>query len=65
MEINNMLQQNIYSLRQAINYSNLKKAMHQDAISVANLLSSVEKTSAMIMENAVTPHKGSNIDVRI
>lgn len=65
MEINNMLQQNISSLRQAINISSLKKAMHQDASTVAALLTDMQKTSASIMENTVTPHKGANIDIRI
>ena len=65
MEINNMLQQNINSIRQAIGISNLKKAMHQDASAVAKLLQGMQQASAKIMENSVTPNKGGNIDVRV
>ena len=63
MEINNMLQQNINSIRQAIGMSNLKKAMHQDASAVAKLLQGMQQASAKL-ENSVTPSKGTNIDIR-
>jgi len=65
MEINNMLQQNINSIRQAIGMSNLKKAMHQDASTVAGLLQGMRQASAKLMENSVTQTKGANIDIRI
>ncbi len=65
MEINNMLQQNIDSLRQAIGISTLRKAMHQDASTVASLLQGMQQVSAKIMESSVTPGKGANIDIRV
>ena len=65
MEINNMLQQSTESIRQAIGITNLKKAMHQDASTVANLLKGMQQASAKLMENSVTPGKGGNIDIRV
>ena len=65
MEINNMLRQNIDSIRQAIGISTLKKAMHQDASTVASLLQGMQQATAKIMENSVTPGKGGNIDIRV
>ena len=65
MEINNMLQANTYSIRQALGIANLRKAMNQDAQSVASLLDGMQAAQAKIMENSVTPHKGSNVDIRL
>lgn len=65
MEINNALQQNISSLRQAIGISVQRKAMNQDAQSVSSLLEGMQAASAKAMESSVTPYKGASIDVRI
>ncbi|MGI6778909.1 MAG: putative motility protein [Acetivibrionales bacterium] len=65
MNINNMLQQNVYSIRQAIGIANIKQAMHQDAQSVAALIEMLPALNAKAMENSITPHKGSNIDTKV
>jgi hypothetical protein len=57
MKISSYQTANINSLRQALNISNLKRVMNQDAQSVDNLI----KT----MERSVTPHKGGNVDIEI
>lgn len=65
MEINNMLQANITSIRQAMGMVNLRKAMNQDAQSVTMLMEGMQAANAKIMESSITPHKGSNIDLRV
>lgn len=65
MEINNMIQQNTSSVKQAIGISNLRKAMHQDALTVTSLLQGMQQASAKAMEASVTPNKGGNIDIRL
>jgi len=57
MKISSYQTANINSLRQALNISNLKRAMNQDAQSVDNII----KT----MERSVTPHKGGSVDMKI
>ncbi len=57
MNITSLQVQNIQSLKSAINIANLSKVMNQDAKSVDQLMKS--------MENSVTPHKGSNIDIKL
>lgn len=65
MEINNTLLQYTYSLRQAIGISNIKRAVSQDAQTLNSLLKAAEITNAKIMENSVTPYRGSKIDVSV
>lgn len=65
MEINNTLQNNIASIRQAISMSVLNKSMNQDAQSVAALLKGMPAVNTNAMESSVTPYKGGNIDVRV
>lgn len=65
MNISSAIQQNTYSIRQAIGMANLKKAMNQDAQTVATLIHDMQAINAKIMENSVTPHRGSNIDINI
>lgn len=55
----------LYSVRQALAIANLQTAMKQDAQSVASIISSLEELSAKNMELSVTPHKGSNFDIRV
>jgi len=57
MKISSYQMANINSLKQAINISNMKRAMNQDAQSVDNVVK--------MMEQSVTPNKGSNIDIKI
>lgn len=63
MEISNMIQENIYSIRQAIGMATMKKAMNQDAAGVEMLAQNMNEMSRKIMENSVSPHLGSNIDL--
>lgn len=65
MEISRLMNESTYSIRQAIGISNLKKAMNQDARSVAAIIESMSQSSAKIMEHSVAPNKGSHIDVRV
>lgn len=55
---------NLQSVRQALGIANMRAAMNQDAQSVASIIKSLEETSAKAMEMSVTPHIGSNIDLR-
>jgi hypothetical protein len=65
MEINNALQHNIGSIRQAIGIATLKKTLSQDAQSMNALLQGFQSTNAKIMESSVSPHKGGSIDIRV
>lgn len=65
MEINNALQANVYSLRQAIGTVMVRKAVNQDSVSVALLLQGMQDANVKTLENSVTPFKGGNIDIRI
>lgn len=65
MDVSSTASQNIYSIRQAIGISNIKKAVGQDAQTLDSLIKSMEVTNAKIVENSVTPGKGSTIDVRV
>jgi|LSQX01.2.fsa_nt_gb hypothetical protein len=65
MEINNALQHNIGSIRQAIGIATLKKNLSQDAQSMSALLQGFQSTNARIMESSVSPHKGGSIDIRV
>lgn len=56
---------NLQSVRQALGMATLRKAMNQDAESVASILKSMEEISAKTLELSVTPHKGSNVDIRV
>lgn len=65
MEINNMLQANISSLREAIGMVTLRKAMNQDAQAVSMLMQGMQAASAKTMESSITPYKGGNIDISV
>jgi hypothetical protein len=64
MNIGSMFNESIGSLRTAINMTNLRKAMYQDAQTMAVLLNDMQTANARIMEQSVTPHKGGNVDAR-
>ncbi len=55
----------LQSVRQALGIANIRAAMNQDAQSVAAIIKSLEDANAKTMEMSVTPHLGSNIDIRI
>ncbi len=65
MEINNIMQNDITGIRQAIGVSLLKKSMNQDAQSMSALLEGMQAANVKTLENSVTPHKGGSIDVRV
>lgn len=65
MEISNLMQANLYSLRQAVGMATLQKSMNQDAMSVATLLQDMQAATAKTMEMSVNPHIGSNIDMSL
>lgn len=65
MGIGSIGQESIYSLKQALNITTMRKSMNQDAQTVASLLQGMESTNAKVMESSVTTHKGGNIDLRV
>lgn len=65
MEINNLMQANLYSLRQAIGMATLQKAMNRDAMSVSVMLQDMQAATTKTMELSVAPHIGGNIDVSL
>lgn len=65
MEINDMMQSDIASLRQALGISILRKSVNQDAQSVAALLEGMPAVNSNTLERSVTPYKGASIDVRV
>ncbi len=56
---------NLHSVRQALGIANIRTAMKQDAQSVAEIMKSLQETSAKTLELSVTPHIGGNIDLKI
>lgn len=56
---------NLQSVKQAIGMVNLRRAMNQDAESVATLIKGMQEISAKTLEISVSPHKGGNIDIRV
>ncbi|RKD32342.1 YjfB family protein [Thermohalobacter berrensis] len=65
MKISSYMSQNIYSLKQALGMATLRKAMNQDAQSVANIMKSVENINKTEIERSVNPHVGGNIDIKV
>jgi hypothetical protein len=65
MEIDNMLQNDISGIRQALNISLLRKSMNQDAQTMAALLEGMPAVGTNALERSVTPYKGASIDVRV
>jgi|GEM_PF-713754 len=59
MNISAGIQQNLASLKQAINISNMQKAMNQDAQSVDNLMKSMKDANKVSH-----PYKGNNLDIK-
>lgn len=55
----------LQSMRQALGIANIRTAMKQDAQSIAYIVKNIEELTAKTMEMSVTPHKGSNIDIRV
>jgi hypothetical protein len=55
---------NLQSVRQALGIATLQKAMNQDAQTVAKIIDTMEETTAKTMEMSVTPHIGTNIDIK-
>lgn len=64
MDITSVMQDNIASIRNAIDMTLLRKSMHHDSETVNDLLQNMLETS-ISMEQSVTPYKGSRIDIRI
>jgi hypothetical protein len=65
MEINNIMQNDITSVRQSIGISLIKKSVNQDAQSISALLEGMQAANAKTLEHSVTPHKGGGIDIRL
>lgn len=65
MDITSLQTANLYSLKQALGIAALRKSMNQDESTVATLLQDMQATNAKTMELSVTPHIGSNIDIKI
>ena len=55
----------LQSVRQALGMANLRRAMNQDAESMASMIKSMQEISAKTLEISAAPHKGRNIDISI
>ncbi|MEJ6950177.1 putative motility protein [Natronospora cellulosivora (SeqCode)] len=64
MEISAISQQSLQSVQQHTGTAMLNKTMNQDAAAMMKLMEGVEELAKEI-EQIVTPHRGSNIDVRV
>lgn len=53
------------SLQHTINLRMMKKNMDQNTDTATQLLDSMQKTNAKIMESSVTPYKGGSIDAKV
>lgn len=65
MNISNMMNQNIASLRQAIGMANLRNVMNQSQESVNTLMKGMEEANRKTMELSVEPHRGSNVNIQL
>jgi len=65
MNISDFQATDLGSLKQALSIAALRKSMNQDASTVTTLLKDMEAATAKTLEHSVTPHIGSNIDVKI
>ncbi len=65
MDFNVLQQFTMEPLSQAINIYTIKKAIAQKTESVANVIDILKNSNTQIMESSITPHKGSNIDIKI
>ena len=68
MNISSVHQSSLYSLRQALGIATMRKAMNQDANTVANLLRGMKAANhatGVSLERSVYPHKGGSIDISI
>ena len=63
MDISSAIQNQINSVRSAINMSTLQTAMSQDGSTVNKLIEGMEETSQAVQE-ASLPHLGNNINVK-
>ncbi|HMA60834.1 MAG TPA: putative motility protein [Halanaerobiales bacterium] len=63
MDINSAIQNQIASVKSAINMSTLQTSMNQDGATVNKLIEGMEETSKAVQE-ASLPHRGNNIDIR-
>lgn len=55
--------ENLRGVKEALGIANLRRAMNQDAQSVAMVIDAMEEATAKAMELSVTPYKGANIDI--
>ena len=65
MSLNNMMVQNMSSIRNALAVAVLRKNPGQDVQTMNALLKGFQNTNSKIAESSVTPHIGGNIDIRV
>ncbi|MCX8130463.1 MAG: YjfB family protein [Clostridia bacterium] len=65
MNIGSIPLESLSSIKQALNIATLRKSMNQDAQSVSLLLNDMKNANAKVMEQSVTPHKGSHVDIKV
>ncbi len=63
MEINNIMNDSMSSVKSALSTVMLRKSMSQDSQAMASLIDGMEKANQKILEASVTPHKGGKIDI--
>lgn len=64
MDISSAMENQIASVRSAINMSAMQKSLNQDGAAVSKLIEGMEETSEAV-QNAAGPNRGNNIDIRV
>ncbi len=64
MDVSSAIQNQIASVKSAINMSVLQTAMSQDGATVNKLIEGMEETSEAV-KSASMPHLGNHIDIRV
>ena len=64
MDISSAMENQIASVRSAINMSAMQKSLGQDGATVNKLIEGMEETSEAV-QNAAGPNRGNNIDIRV
>lgn len=64
MDISSAMENQIASVKSAINMSTMQKSLNQDGAAVSKLIEGMEETSEAV-QNTAGPNRGNNIDIRV
>ena len=65
MELSAIYDDNLASIKNAAAMLMLRNAMNMNSGTVNLLLEGMEETSGKAMENSVSPHLGTNVDINV